>query len=241
MISTSSRFGTWPSGQMDRPEVRGDWRTRVRTRGIAAFFCPNGLGTSEQAEAAVRGKSRGTVPNGAPGGRSPGRLVPGVLRQDSMGASVPSGARGLHAPLGAGREPAWAPVVGTREDPTAEDCTPEDCTCEGCRAQVCPPEDCTSKDNTSGDRFAEDCTADDCSSEEAGPSPGLWTVHGCSGPPATRRAGLRHGASFCHAAHSLREAVDSPGILGSYPSVLRWQVGAIPGPSSRIQARASNN
>ena len=190
-----------------------------------------------------------TTPAMSPSGR-PGvvgvvvrwaRLVLGVLRQDSMGALVPSGARGLHAPLGAGREPAWAPVVGTCEDPIAEDCPPEDCTCAGCTAQVCLPEDCTSKDNTSGDRFAEDCTADDCSSEEAGPSPGLWTVHGCSGPPATRRAGLRHGASFCHAAHSLREAVDSPGILGSYPSVLRWQVGAIPGPSSRIQARASNN
>ena len=32
-----SRFGTWPSGQRDRPEVRGDWRTRVQARGIAAF------------------------------------------------------------------------------------------------------------------------------------------------------------------------------------------------------------
>jgi hypothetical protein len=180
-----------------------------------SFFCPNGLGTTEQAEEAVRGESRGTVPNGAPGGRPPGRLVPGVLRQDSMGAMVPSGARGLHAPPGAGRELAWAPVVGTSEDPTAEDCTPGDRTCEGCTAQVCPPEDCTSKDNTSEDHFAEVCTADDCSSEEAGPSPDRWTVHGCSRPPATRRAGLRHGASFCHAAHSLREAADSPGILGS--------------------------
>jgi hypothetical protein len=28
---------TWPSGQRDRPEVRGGWRTRVQTRGIAAF------------------------------------------------------------------------------------------------------------------------------------------------------------------------------------------------------------
>ena len=123
--------------------------------------------------------------------------------------------------------PCPRPEDGTSEDPTAEDCTPEDCTCEGCTAQVCPQEDCTSKDNTSEDRSAED--------------PDRWTVHGCSGPPATRRAGLRHGASFCHAAHSLREAVDSPGILGSYPSVLRWQVGVIPGPSSRIQALVSNN
>ena len=65
-----------------------------------------------------------------------------------MGALAPSGARGLHAPPGAGRELAWAPVVGTSEVPTAEDCTPEDRTCERCTAQVCPP-DCTSKDNTS--------------------------------------------------------------------------------------------
>ena len=56
--------------------------------------------------------SRGTVPNGAPGGRSPGRPVTGVLRQDCTGALVPSGARGIHAPPGAGRELAWAPVVG---------------------------------------------------------------------------------------------------------------------------------
>ena len=124
--------------------------------------------------------------------------------------------------------PCPRPEDGTSEDPTAEDCTPEDCTCEGCTAQVCPPEDCTSKDNTSGDRFAEDCTADDCSSEEAGPSPDRWTVHGCSGPPATRRAGLRHGASFCHAAHSLREAVDSPGILGSIHPFSDGRLGSFP-------------
>jgi hypothetical protein len=106
---------------------------------VAAFFCPNGLGTTDQAEEADRGKSRGTVPIGAPGGRPPGRLVPGVLHQDSMGALAPSGARGLHAPPGAGRELAWAPVVGTSEVPTAEDCTPEDRTCERCTAQVCLP------------------------------------------------------------------------------------------------------
>ena len=124
--------------------------------------------------------------------------------------------------------PCPRPEDGTSEDPTAEDCTPEDCTCEGCTAQVCPPEDCTSKDNTSEDRSAEDCTADDCSSEEAGPSPDRWTVHGCSGPPATRRAGPRHGASFCHAAHSLREAADSPGILGSIHLFSDGRSGASP-------------
>ena len=149
-----------PSGS---PRCLADLGSNPRHR---SFFCPNGLGTTEKAEAAVRGKSRGTVPNGAPGGRPPGRLVPGVLRQDSMGAMVPSGARGLLAPPGAGRELAWAPVVGTSEDSTAEDCTPGDRTCEGCTAQVCPPEDCTSEDNTSEDRSAEDCTADDCSSED---------------------------------------------------------------------------
>ena len=116
----------------------------------------------------------------------------------------------------------------TSEDPTADDCTPEDCTCEGCTAQVCPPEDCTSKDNTSEDRSAEDCTAGDCSSEEAGPSPDRRTVHGCSGPPATRRAGLRHGASFCHAAHSLSEAADSPGILGSIHPLSDGRLGTSP-------------
>ena len=96
------------------------------------------------------------------------------------------------------------------------------------RLKFAPPEDCTSEDNTSEDHSAEDCTADDCSSEEAGPSPGLWTVHGCSGPPATRRAGLRHGASFCHAAHSLREAVDSPGILGSIHPFSDGRLGSFP-------------
>ena len=110
--------------------------------------------------------------------------------------------------------PCPRPEDGTSEDPTAEDCTPEDCTCEGCTAQVCPPEDCTSKDNTSEDRSAED--------------PDRWTVHGCSGPPATRRAGLRHGASFCHAAHSLREAVDSPGILGSIHPFSDGRLGSFP-------------
>jgi hypothetical protein len=150
-----------PSGS---PRCLADLGSNPRHR---SFFCPNGLGTTEKAEAAVRGKSRGTVPNGAPGGLPPGRSVPGVLRQDSMGALVPSGARGLHAPPGAGRELAWAPVVSTSEDPTAEVCTPEVCTCEGCTAQVCPPQDCTSKDNTSEDRSAEDCTAVDCVSPSA--------------------------------------------------------------------------
>ena len=52
-------------------------------------------GTTEQAKAAARRKSRGTIPSGAPGGSPPGRLVSGVLRRDYMGALVPSGALGL--------------------------------------------------------------------------------------------------------------------------------------------------
>ena len=58
-------------------------------------------GTTEQAKAAARRKSRGTIPSGAPGGSPPGRLVSGVFRRDYMCALVPSSALGL--PFNCGR------------------------------------------------------------------------------------------------------------------------------------------
>ena len=125
--------------------------------------------------------------------------------------------------------PCPRPEDGTSEDPTAEDCTPEDCTCEGCTAQVCPPEDCTNKVNTSEDRSAEDRTADDPRRPQtAGPFTavaGRPTSRGILLPccPLPQRGGRLTGD------------------FGVHSSVFRWKVGDIPGPSSRIRARVSNN
>ena len=91
------------------------WET---TTAIDGAYAGSG-GTIDKARVVGKVASRGTVPGGAPGGRSPGRLVPGVLRQGRMGALVPSGVRGLLAPPGAGRELAWAPVVGVLLGPQA--------------------------------------------------------------------------------------------------------------------------
>ena len=65
-----SRFGKWPSGQRDRPEIRGRLADPGSNPRHRSFFCPNGLRFQRRC-------ARVTRPFRAPDESSPGRPLSG--------------------------------------------------------------------------------------------------------------------------------------------------------------------